>query len=116
MRRDPDLIRAILRELEDCPEPTWPGAGPMAIEGHSRVKVAYHVKLLHEAGYLAAVDATDSDGLDWRPVALTNLGHEFVGKSRRESTWKRAKNVVLERTGGFALDVMMKVLTDLVVG
>lgn len=120
MKRDMDLCRNILLEVEANPRATGPACLDLNVEGPTPVELAYHVQLLHEAGLLEASDLTTTAGLDWRPIRLTYRGHEFVEAARRETRWQKAKSLVQEKTGGLSLDILKAVLaklaTDAVIG
>lgn len=113
MKRDMDLCRKILLEVEANPRATGPAWLDLNIEGREPAEIAYHVQLLDEAGLLEASDLTTTTGLDWRPVRLTYAGHEFVEAARRETRWQKAKSLVQEKTGGLSLDILKAVLAKL---
>src|SRR4051794_38328755 len=103
MKRDMDLARAILLELERRPEWTGGGRGvKLELEGHTPGEISYHVMLLKEAGLVDAIgDKAIAPTEDrWKPTRLTWAGHEFLDAAREESLWQKAKAVVFEKTGG----------------
>src|SRR4051794_19325385 len=102
MKRDMDLARQILLALEENPESTGQQGVDVAIEGRSPVEISYHVMLLDEADLLEAMDASDSEGLDWMPLRLTWQGHEFLDAAKEEGIWQKAKAIVKQKTGGLA--------------
>lgn len=53
MKRDMDLIRAILIEVEKLPFDA--GFHDISVSGYSEEEIAYHVRLAHEAGLIEAV-------------------------------------------------------------
>lgn len=93
MKRDMELIRAILLEAEKLP----PGqAGVIKIEGHSMAEVCAHVKLaedvrLVEARYIGPLGVAHCV-----VTRLTNAGHDFLESAKSETRWARAKNYVKE--------------------
>jgi hypothetical protein len=120
MKRDMDLCRQILLDVEANPEAVGLGDVELNIEGHSPTEVSYHVQLRTDAGLLEAIDMSDTSGLDCRPTRLTYAGHEFIEAARKDSLWQKAKTTVLEKTGGLSLDVLkavqVKFATDAVLG
>jgi len=89
MQRDLDLVRTILLELEahaDYPRPLT-----LQAPGYSPEQVTYHVKILHEAGYIEALDMSTFDGVVWRPTSLTWQGHEFLDATRHTGVWHKVK-------------------------
>jgi hypothetical protein len=113
MKRDMDLARRILLDIEECPDADGQGWLQVKIEGHSEQVISYHVMLLHEAGLIDARDLSDSDGADWRPTCLTWDGHEFLDASREPGRWQKAKKVVMEKTGGLGFEALKQVLFQL---
>lgn len=115
MKRDMDLLRKILLEIEEDPRAIGVGWIELEVPGHERDEVSYHVRLLADAGLVAAA-ALSEGGLDWtywKPTRLTWSGHEFLNLVRQENTWAAAKKVVLEKTGGLSFDLLWQLLLKL---
>jgi uncharacterized protein DUF2513 len=101
MKRDMDLIRSILLEIEKIPfDGGW---HEVSVEGHSENDILYHVMLLQEAGMIVAVNLSSHDGTSWLPIRLTWEGHEFLDSARTETIWAKAKARVSSATGSLAL-------------
>ncbi len=96
MKRDMDLVRKILLDVEESDE--WRHSA-VTIERLDDEMVSYHVKLLHQAGLIEAVDKTSLGTLCWHPTTLTWDGHEFLDAARDESRWGTAKNTLLSKVG-----------------
>ncbi len=93
MTRDMDLIRTILKWIEDAPLGEYRQRS-MAIEGVDRDELAYHVKLLKDEGYIDAVLLGDDDPapVDFVVRSLTWKGHDFLDAGARDaSLWSKAK-------------------------
>lgn len=102
MKRDFDLIRELLLQFE-AKEDAAVVERP-EVEGQIHGIVAYHCRLLHDAGFLRCepVRSSSSDRLiDVLPFELTWDGHEFLDKIRLDSTWSRIKAYSKEK--GFTL-------------
>lgn len=56
MKRDMDLFRRILLQLEASPEATGHSRIDLDIEDRDPTEVSYHVQLLKEAGLIEAVN------------------------------------------------------------
>jgi Hypothetical protein (DUF2513) len=110
MKRDMDLARRILLEVEAFPGPIIHPNNQIVIDGHAAEEIIYHVMLLHEAGLLDAYNLSNRRGMNWKPKRLTWLGHEFLDASREPSRWEKAKSVVLEKTGGLSFEALKQVL------
>jgi hypothetical protein len=116
MKRDMDLLRHILIELDQCDETTGHELQELSVGGHSAERLSYHVMLLCQAGLIDAKDLStcDPEGFRWLPKRLTWAGHEFLEKARTDSLWEKAKKIALEKTGGLNFDVLKQVLGELV--
>jgi hypothetical protein len=108
MKRDVDLIRQLLIEVErqgpECPFDALRSGAPQETDDRTR----YHVRLLIDAGFVKEIDRTSAG---FPCVRLTNAGHEFLDLCRGEPRWREAKCIVQEQTGGLSLSVLRAVLT-----
>src|SRR5215208_2731090 len=104
MKRDMELVRKILLETEQYAKGT--GWVNIEIPGYSSEDVSYHVKILGEAGLLAAQDLTTHNGFCWMPRSLTWEGHEFLDAVRNDTVWVKTKNVVKEKGGSVPFEVI----------
>jgi len=111
MKRDMDLLRQILVQVEDHPFDM--GMVELRFDGRSKAEIAYHVKLAQQAGLVEAIDLSTSNGPDIRPTSLTWHGHEFLEAARDETRWKKAKSIMKKKGGGMAFEVLQKLLTEL---
>ncbi|MDO9453367.1 MAG: DUF2513 domain-containing protein [Stagnimonas sp.] len=113
MKRDMDLVRAILLELEQHKHGNAPDN--FALEGYPEEQVDYHVYLLMQAGLVEGhtADVSGSPSPIGVPHNLTWTGHEFIDNAREANIWQQAKEVMLKAgTGSFG--VWQSVITDLV--
>lgn len=112
MKRDMDLIRAMLLAIESNPH----GFAPkIDIEGYTQEQIGYHALLLGEAG-LAKVHERKLEEIK-TPEAyverLTWAGHEFLDSARDKQIWNQAKDV-LNKVGASSLPILMGVLTKII--
>lgn len=112
MKRDMDLARKILFEIEKCEDP-W-GPNKVQIEGYDDQDVSYHIKLLNQAGLIEAQDvsSTGPGGFSWWAGSLTWEGHEFIEAARDENRWAKTKKFVLEKGGGLAFEAVKFALIE----
>jgi hypothetical protein len=111
MKRDMDLIRAVLIEVEKLP---FDGSfHDIFVQGHSEEEISYHVLLSHEAGLIDAIDLSSTQGVCWRPKRLTYEGHEFLDAARNDTVWKRAKETLLSTSGAITLEAMKVLLPQI---
>jgi hypothetical protein len=104
MKRDMDLARAILMEVEKLP---FDGGGhKILISGHSANEISYHLLLLHEAGLIEALDLSGDEYVLWQAKRLTYPGHEFLDAARNNTLWAKAKDTVTNKTGTLSLEAL----------
>ncbi len=114
MKRDMDLIRKILLEIEAYPEPNrWIN---LDIKGYSPKQVSYHVKLLAEARLIEAENVSSTTNFEWKPICLTWEGHEFLEASRDEGVWEKAKSLILKKGGTLSFEVLKQALIEIMKG
>jgi hypothetical protein len=89
MKRDLDLIRLILLEVEK--NDNYQRPVDIEAEGYSPEQVAYHVMLLGEAGYLTLSNKQHLRGFGVSPKSLTWAGHEFLDATRNGKIWHQLK-------------------------
>jgi len=109
MKRNNDLIRAILAEVEKHKGgnrtlslskrqfvDTFPGLDADTLNGH--------IQLLKEVGFVEAAPHQ----FGWSIVGLTWSGHDFLTDSKCPNIWERAKQV----GGDLSFDVFRSALKD----
>jgi hypothetical protein len=97
MKRDMELVRALLARIEDDERLNGAdayGANEFEMPGHSVEEVGYHVLLLHDAGFIQGNTETPSAPMIER---LTWDGCEFLDDTRNPEVWavvtRTAKNL-----------------------
>ena len=122
MERKLELIRTILLEVEKRARPGR--LVDVEISGHAPEEIAYHVGLLHEAGYVeaAAPYRAHGSGRSERPArsladatrlvrSLTWKGHEFLDATRTETVWRQVLARLKDR--GAPFDVVGKLAAQI---
>jgi Hypothetical protein (DUF2513) len=108
MKRDVELVRQILLNIEhrgaNCPLE----AVRADLRHESDERIRYHLQLTIEAGWVAEVDGSLAGPHGFR---LTHDGHEFIEVARGDARWRAAKAVVIEETGGQSLSMLRALLT-----
>jgi Hypothetical protein (DUF2513) len=108
MKRDVDLIRQILFDLErhgpDCSLESLRNGTSHEIDERTR----YHLRLCIDAGLAKEIDRSAAGS---PCVRLTNAGHELLDICRGDDRWQAAKWIVHQQTGGLSLAVLRAVLT-----
>jgi hypothetical protein len=107
MKLDKELVRDILLALEQ--EDEYPFAWKdLSFDGQSGEKVAYHICILDEGGFLLAEDLSSHSGDDWRAVRLTYDGHELLDTIRDGELWKLTKDTA-KKAGVGGLKILFDV-------
>lgn len=102
MKRDPELIRALMLALE-APE----GAEILClpdIDGYSPGQVQHHFRLLLEADLVAA-GYTSADGRRWLALRLTWRGHDYLDAIYDPVIWRQTKKA-MGKLGSWSLATM----------
>lgn len=96
MKRDMDLCRKILLKIE---EEFVDVSLYLEIEGYSAEEIAYHCRIMHEAGLLASFKAQYANNhlYDFAVGPLTWEGHEFLDRIRDDSIWGKTKNTIIKK-------------------
>ena len=112
MKRDMDLVRWILRAIENQKHPPdFKAAFRLWNNEHEKVEIGYHVLLLKEAGLVDAIDVSGNMEIEnWEPTRLTWAGHEFLEASRDDTRWEEAKAVMKDKGGGMVFEIFKQIL------
>jgi len=113
MKRDMELVRNLLLEIERHPE----AYAPVAIEvpGYQKDMIGYHLALLLDAGLIEG-SAGMIMGQKYPRVKVKRLtwaGHEFLEAAREDTRWKSAMTVVKEKGGAITFEVLRALLVSL---
>lgn len=114
MKRDMDLVRLILLEIEDHQHGLAPQRLP--IEGYADEQIGYHVHLMGQAGLLKVADVTCQGSLSPEaiPVRMLWAGHDFLDAARSDTIWNRAKKHLGAEWTSVPLEVLKALLVKLV--
>lgn len=102
MKRDLDLLRAILIEEEDRSKSTLPGKW-------TEEQICYHQALLIEAGLLRGVVHRFDGQVSLHIDGLTWQGHEFLAATSSEPVWA----LVRKRLRQFGAEVSIPIIMEL---
>lgn len=114
MKRDMELVRKILFAIEEQCVDT--AIYCLEIEGYSTEEVAYHCKILYEAGLVSNYKAQYADGhiYIFGVGSLTWDGCEFLDKIRSDTVWNKTKDVVKKKGLPLVLDVVKEVASSVI--
>jgi hypothetical protein len=111
MKRDMDLVRKILFQVEKQDEPE---DLVLSLEGYADEVVAHHIFLMGEAGLLSVTD-TSSRGYPL-PTAIANYitwkGHEFLDVARSDTLWEKVKKKVKDSLPSVSYEVLSNLLKE----
>lgn len=106
MKRDFDLIRAILIQIE--------GEDQIDLSEYTEKQINYHKVLLIEAGFLEGkphYSGNDRQIPDMVAInRMTWEGHEFIDKARSQTIWDKAKKIIKEKGLSISVDILKTIL------
>ena len=114
MERNMDLCRLILFKIETEYRST--ALYNLNIDGFDLDTVAYHCKILADAGLLDSYEPIYGDDriYAFSVGSLTWAGHGFLDKIRENTMWDRIKDKIKENTLPMTLEVIKNVATNLI--
>lgn len=112
MKRDWDLVIAVLKAIEASDAPVGKRT-PVDIPGRSDEQINYHIKLLSQAGLIAAIPPKAVKDNTYIPMGLTWDGHDFLDNTQVPGVWETVKKTIIPKGGSLAFDVLRRLLVDL---
>jgi len=104
MKRDMELVRSILKQVE-AKDPGFSTA--WEYPDHTQDEFFEHVKLLNDAELLEAeIVPIDRGTVYANPKRLTWQGHEFLDAIKSDTVWKNVKEAVKEKGGAIPFEVL----------
>lgn len=99
MKRDMDLVRTILLEIEKSD--SFVDASNFATNNHSFDEVCYHVDLMGSYGLIDAKTYKGGSGsyIECTIYGLTWDGCDYLDAIRDESIWKKTKEIIKNSVG-----------------
>lgn len=112
MRRDMDLVRAILLKIED--EHAGASLMNLEIEGYDLAAVAYHCQLLKEAGLILScgVQYANNSVYSFSVGGLTWEGADYLEKVRDDSVWAKTKRLAAEKGVPLVLETIREISSE----
>ncbi len=107
MKRDLDLMRQLLLDIENRGADCSVSVLRSNSDGQREERIRYHLRLLIDARLLKEIDRTTA-GIPC--VRLTHQGHELLELVRGESVWQEALWACQNRTGSLSLTVIQELL------
>lgn len=115
MKRDMNLVRLILLEIEDKFHST--ALFNLAIEGYDTELLAYHCKIIYEEGLISdyVVQYADNEMYFFEVGALIWEGNDFLEKIRDDSQWKKVQDAISQKGLPMVLETIKSVANALIV-
>lgn len=112
MKRDMDLVRSILLQVEAADNECE--SGQLDFMGHSQAEVYYHIELMQQRGLIDATVKRDWSGsvIYASITGLTWDGQDFLDAMRDDRVWARSKKAVKDAVGSTTFDVIKKVCVE----
>lgn len=109
MRRDLDLVRTILKGCADASGPV--DAHAFTDDAHPFELVAYHVRIMEEAGLVEANITNVWGGVPVHVTVgpLTWTGNDFLDVVRSESIWSKTKKTIMTTIGSASFEIVKAV-------
>jgi len=110
MKRDLDLVRRILLDIEERSDGAQTfGWAAFVEDGYPLEAIHHHVQLLDDAGLIQADELVPGQ---WWPERITWAGHEFLDAARNDELWTKAKLQVQTKVGS----APFRLVHDLLIG
>ena len=112
MRRDSDLIRAILLAVESderCDVLIIP-----KLPDYSDEALDFHTRLLVERGFLATYFPDRARGQPWACIRLTWEGYDFLDNIRDPAVWRKVKHSAV-KVGSWSIETLAAIAKALIV-
>jgi hypothetical protein len=112
MKRDMDLIRQLLKIVEERTVPNTLEGSSLSLDGYTLNQIFAHLAMLEDAGFIEgqSVDALSEGTIEYYVHRLTWRGHEFLEAARSDTIWQKAKVKVAAAGGSVSIAVMSELL------
>lgn len=104
MKRDMDLVRDLLLNIENSNKPSWKSLAPTDDDAATQ-NVLEHLKLMEEAGLIKSVVVHMKGYRLPQDIELEWAGHDFLDSVRDPEIWARTKTGA-EAAKGFTFDLL----------
>lgn len=113
MKRDINLVRAILMEVEQ--QEAVDVQGGIHISNYPSDVINYHVYIMEQGGLLSGTALKSQASIIPRfvGICLTWQGHEFLDAARDETRWRKAINIVQNQGNSVTVGVLIQLLSSL---
>lgn len=124
MKRNMDLVRALLLQIEEMSAEELSESMAVApikpvgrLEDYTQNQIHYHMRLLHRADFIDASFHNPPSaplGIERAKAnRLTYQGHDLLDSIRDETVWERTKSRIQATTGTASVAVIKQVATQI---
>jgi hypothetical protein len=111
MKRDFDLIRRIMTDIEE--KPAGLQIRSLTYPEYDQATIYQHINLLINENFIngithktaARIDAIIINGLTWK-------GHDFIDAAKDDTLWKKAKETILKPTVSMTFTILLEWLKE----
>jgi hypothetical protein len=106
MKRDIDLIRKLLKSIQDTPAGEKPN--PLGFDEYGQATIYEHLILTIKAGLVEGQILGKPTQYE-EPIIIERLswkGHDFLDSSEDESIWAKAKETIIKPGVSFTFDLL----------
>lgn len=114
MKRNMDLLRAILLAIEETPNTDglpYLEEREIKIDGYSVEEISSHLLMLDDLGFVELYPGTGGNP-KMRVRRMTVQGHEFIDNARNDEAWKEVTEEAATKAGGVGLAVLTALLVS----
>jgi hypothetical protein len=113
MKRDFDLVRKILLDIQDMPANAQPSSIDYPGE-YDQAVVNAHISLLIDAGLIEGKVIRTMQGVAQATArGLTWQGHDFIDAAKQDVIWKKAFDTIKDKGGAVTFEVLKELLKSL---
>ena len=114
MKRDMDLIRQLMLQVESSQEPSSIQLIPEGASDEEAERIIEHLRMLvDDVEFLTGIPAHTLAGNNWLDLKLTWEGHDFLDSVRDPEIWKKTKTGAMA-AGGFTVDLLKDLAKGLI--
>lgn len=116
MRRNMDLCRDILLQMEDADRLLNQSIDELKEKGYSLNEIIFHCRLLHEHGFIKECIVNEVYGIVAALIVygLTWEAHDFISSIRQDTIWNKTKDVITQKGLPMVLDVVKEISQSIV--
>lgn len=116
MKRNYDMVRAILLRVESEGDPEEPVINSLTLDDIDQALTNEHVKLMIDCGLLEGQCkfSTNNRILLTSIRGLTPRGYDFLDNIRNESIWGKIQQHIASTVGSASLEVIEKFATQII--